>query len=54
MAEPTSTWQTPGRRRQAETKRTAILNAAEELFVASGYELTSVDAIAARAGVSKR
>ncbi|MHA6626630.1 TetR/AcrR family transcriptional regulator [Pseudonocardia sichuanensis] len=54
MVTPRSTWQTPGRRRQAETKRAAILVAAEELFVSSGYELTSVDAIAARAGVSKR
>jgi len=54
VATARSTWQTPGRRRQAETKRAAILDAAEELFVASGYELTSVDAIAARATVSKR
>ncbi|WP_112133565.1 TetR/AcrR family transcriptional regulator [Glycomyces dulcitolivorans] len=54
METPTSTWQTPARRAQAEAKRAAILDAAEELFVASGYELTSVDAIAARAKVSKR
>jgi TetR/AcrR family transcriptional regulator, mexJK operon transcriptional repressor len=54
VATPRSTWHTPGRRRQAEAKRAAILDAAEELFVSSGYELTSVDAIAARAGVSKR
>ncbi|QYN37669.1 TetR/AcrR family transcriptional regulator [Pseudonocardia sp. DSM 110487] len=54
MATPRSAWQTPGRRRRAETKRAAILDAAEELFVSSGYELTSVDAIAARAAVSKR
>ncbi|GAA0895795.1 TetR/AcrR family transcriptional regulator [Pseudonocardia zijingensis] len=54
MATPRPAWQTPGRRRQAEAKRAAILDAAEELFVPSGYELTSVDAIAARAGVSKR
>lgn len=54
VATPRSTWLTPGRRRQAETKRATILDAAEELFVSSGYELTSVDAIAARAGVSKR
>lgn len=31
-----------------------MLNAARELFVNEGYELASVDAIAARAGVSKR
>jgi TetR/AcrR family transcriptional repressor of mexJK operon len=54
VATPRSAWLTPSRRRQAETKRAAILDAAEELFVSSGYELTSVDAIAARAGVSKR
>jgi TetR/AcrR family transcriptional regulator, mexJK operon transcriptional repressor len=54
MAAPRATWQTPGRQRRAESKRAAILDAAEELFVSSGYELTSVDAIAARATVSKR
>ncbi|OZM78882.1 TetR/AcrR family transcriptional regulator [Pseudonocardia sp. MH-G8] len=54
MVTPRPTWQTPGRQRRAETKRAAILDAAEELFVASGFELTSVDAIAARATVSKR
>ncbi|OLT05045.1 TetR family transcriptional regulator [Pseudonocardia sp. CNS-004] len=54
MVTPRTSWQTPGRRRQSETKRAAILDAAEELFVSSGYELTSVDAIAARATVSKR
>ncbi|MGE0214646.1 TetR/AcrR family transcriptional regulator [Mycolicibacterium sp.] len=43
-----------GRRRRSEKKRNAILDAAQELFVADGYELTSVDAIAARADVSKR
>lgn len=35
-------------------KRAAILAAARELFVAEGFERTSVDAVAARAGVSKR
>jgi len=46
--------QTSGRRRRSEAKKTAILNAAETLFVAEGYDRTSVDAIAARAQVSKR
>lgn len=46
--------QTPGRRRRSEGKRAAILDAAEALFLAEGYERTSVDAIAARAQVSKR
>ncbi|AXB42527.1 TetR/AcrR family transcriptional regulator [Amycolatopsis albispora] len=54
MATPRATAQTPGRRLQAEAKRAAILDAAEALFVSDGYELTSVDAISARAGVSKR
>ena len=54
MATPRATARTPGRRLQAEAKRTAILDAAEAVFVSDGYELTSVDAISARAGVSKR
>ena len=41
--------------RQGSTlKRSAILEAARELFLSDGFERTSVDAIAARAGVSKR
>lgn len=43
-----------GRRGKSEQKRAAILQAARELFVLDGYESTSVDAIAARASVSKR
>lgn len=35
------------------TKRDAILTAAAELVLARGYENTSMDAVAARAGVSK-
>ncbi|RSM57821.1 TetR/AcrR family transcriptional regulator [Amycolatopsis sp. WAC 01376] len=54
MATPRATARTPGRRLQAEAKQAAILDAAETLFVSDGYELTSVDAISARAGVSKR
>ncbi|MFI0419287.1 TetR/AcrR family transcriptional regulator [Spongiactinospora sp. 9N601] len=46
--------QTPGRRQRSEGKRADILTAATALFVSDGYELTSVDAIAARAKVSKR
>lgn len=44
----------PRRRGRSEKKRVTILDAAEELFVAEGFDLTSVDAIAARAEVSKR
>ncbi|MEU6122777.1 TetR/AcrR family transcriptional regulator [Streptomyces sp. NPDC047123] len=35
-------------------KRTAILTAARELFLTDGFDRSSVDAVAARAGVSKR
>lgn len=35
-------------------KRSAILAAARELFLADGFDRSSVDAVAARAGVSKR
>ncbi|MGR6922460.1 TetR/AcrR family transcriptional regulator [[Actinomadura] parvosata] len=35
-------------------KRAAILTAARELFLTDGFDRTSVDAIAAQAGVSKR
>ncbi|GAB3457735.1 hypothetical protein GCM10027570_40630 [Streptomonospora sediminis] len=45
---------TTGLRQGSPSKRTAILDAAEALFVSEGYELTSVDTIAARAKVSKR
>lgn len=35
-------------------KRAAILSAARELFLSDGFDRTSVDAVAARAKVSKR
>jgi TetR/AcrR family transcriptional regulator, mexJK operon transcriptional repressor len=35
-------------------KRTAILSAARDLFLSEGFDRTSVDAVAARAAVSKR
>jgi AcrR family transcriptional regulator len=38
----------------SEQKRTAIVAAALRLFLRDGFERTSVDAIAAEAGVSKR
>ncbi|GAA1486615.1 TetR/AcrR family transcriptional regulator [Brachybacterium fresconis] len=41
-------------RQGSEQKRSAILRAARELFVTEGFDRSSVDAIAARAGVSKR
>jgi TetR/AcrR family transcriptional repressor of mexJK operon len=42
----------PGRPKDLE-KRAAILAAAQRLFVSRGYEATSMDAVAAAAGVSK-
>ena len=38
----------------AAPKRAAILAAARELFLSDGFDRSSVDAVAARAGVSKR
>lgn len=54
MATPKTAPQAPGRQRRTEMKRAAILDAAEELFVSEGFDVVSVDAIAARAEVSKR
>ena len=42
-----------GRARDAERSREAILDAAELLFAEAGYEATSLQAIGARAGVSR-
>lgn len=43
----------PLRAAQAEANRTAILRAARDLFLAQGYGATTVEQIAAAAGVSK-
>lgn len=48
------TFDEPRRSGRSERKRTAMLDAAQALFLTEGYERTSVDAIAARAEVSKR
>jgi len=48
---PRRTGRPPG---GSELKRTAIVHAALQLFVRDGFDRTSVDAIAAEAGVSKR
>lgn len=49
---------TPSSRRagrpKSHEKRTAILNAAGDAFLEQGFDATSVEAIAARAGVSKQ
>jgi TetR/AcrR family transcriptional repressor of mexJK operon len=51
MTDATSTTG-PGRPKDL-AKRQAILNAAKDLFVRNGYASTSMDAVAAEAGVSK-
>ena len=43
-----------GRSKRAEHKRAQILGAARTLFVASGFAATSMDAVVAKAGVSKQ
>lgn len=43
----------PLRAQQADATRRAVLGAARELFIAQGYGATTLDQIAARAGVSK-
>ena len=57
--EQTATTATPDHggkllREGSAPKRRAILAAARELFITEGFERSSVDAVAARAGVSKR
>ena len=46
-------YSSPLRAQQAAATRRAVLNAARELFIAQGYGATTLDQIAARAGVSK-
>lgn len=46
-------YSSPLRARQAAATRTAVLRAARDLFVEQGYGATTVEQVAARAGVSK-
>ncbi|HEX8470881.1 MAG TPA: TetR/AcrR family transcriptional regulator [Brevundimonas sp.] len=46
-------WSAPGRPRDPDAKREAILVAAATAFVRDGYGATSIDDVAARLGVSK-
>jgi AcrR family transcriptional regulator len=46
-------YSSPLRERQAESTRRAVLAAATELFIAQGYGATTIEQVAARAGVSK-
>ncbi|MDQ1686867.1 MAG: hypothetical protein QOC82_3604 [Frankiaceae bacterium] len=50
---PERTYSSPLRAQQADATRRAVLDAARELFIAQGYGATTLDQIAARAGVSK-
>src|SRR5919205_2172114 len=50
---PDRPYSSPLRAEQAEATRRAVLEAARELFIAQGYGATTLDQIAARAGVSK-
>jgi AcrR family transcriptional regulator len=47
------TYSSPLRAKQAEVTRKAVLDAARDLFITQGYGATTIDQIAARAGVSK-
>jgi len=49
---PRRAYDSPRRREQARATRQAVLEAARELFVGDGYVATTIDAIAARSGVS--
>lgn len=51
MSNPSCTPSHPGR---GEAKRQAVIDAAERIFLEQGYATTSMDGIAAEAGVSKR
>jgi AcrR family transcriptional regulator len=46
-------YHSPLRQRQAEESRRAVLAAARDLFVEQGYGATTIEQVAARAGVSK-
>jgi TetR/AcrR family transcriptional regulator, mexJK operon transcriptional repressor len=55
MATPTASEpRQPGRDRRSPAKHAAILNAATDVFLREGYARTSVDTIAAAAGVGKQ
>jgi AcrR family transcriptional regulator len=49
---PRRAYDSPRRRQQALATRRAVLEAARELFIQRGYVATTIDAIAAHAGVS--
>ena len=48
------TYHSPLREEQARTTRRAIVEAARDLFLEQGYSGTTIDAVAARAGVSRK
>ncbi len=54
MSEGTRTYRSAVRDEQSRATRRRIVDAGAELFVAQGYVATTIDAIAERAGVSRR
>jgi AcrR family transcriptional regulator len=52
MSEVKRRYDSGARRRQAEVTRTAVLDAAQRLFLANGYTATAITDVAAAAGVS--
>jgi AcrR family transcriptional regulator len=50
---PERPYSSPLRAQQADATRRGVLDAARDLFIAQGYGATTLDQIAARAGVSK-
>ena len=52
MSEVKRSYDASGRREQARTRRLAVVLAARDLFERQGFRLTTITAVAARAGVS--
>ena len=51
---PTRPYRSPLRESQARATRQAVVEAARDLFVEQGWSATTIDAVAERAGVSRR
>lgn len=54
MAETSRPYQSTLRHKQAQATRRAVVDAARDLFVEIGWSGTTIDAVAARAGVSRK
>jgi len=53
-AKPSRTYRSPLRDEQVRGTRRAVVAAAHDLFVEHGYAATTIDAVAERAGVSRK